>query len=811
MDNNLPPGFTLDQSTPTRDAVTGPSGLPPGFQLDNEKYGTLGQQALTVAEGGGQGAVGPLATLAEAGLTKLGVPGLSPAEQEARAKANPIEHGAAELAGFVGPAILTGGESALAKASLAGITGKVGEAAAKAASMVGINGGSTLSRIAVGGIKTGAEMAALQASDEVSKAINADPGQSIGLAAVGSNIAHAGLYGLIGGAGLGTVGSLFRGTIEKSGLPKIIDDAKAQYDFRQSLPSGDVPSAVTGELNTRLGEMDNIHNNWDNMVGKSIEPAMPEVTSSNTAKIDAQIQGIGSDMTNKIASAEDNAYLRASVPKLRQDFTDFLGVVTNPESTYAQKFQAINDLKRAQWAKGKFSLTAEESALGKYTNSIGNDLKDRLEDTSVWGDAAKVQKDSNAAVSNFLTAQKIAKGKFTAQTMNGLETSQDKVTTLVNQILKGKGIDKTNAISDYLEQSQKLADAINQTHANAGLEAPIRLTPAPALETVLKTKASPGTSLGNWLYDKGLASVIGHAGGQSIGAGLGALAGHPVIGGIIGEKMLAPIMTSIAKPLLENASRASAFRASVDYLGNVIRGGNTVSNATANLFKKGTEIISKNLIPTQDSRDKLMASLDAVNSDPHKMMGVGGELGHYLPDHATAAAAIAAQGVQYLNSLKPTQPVTSPLDRPPPVSAAQQAKYNRALDIAQQPLMVLHHAAQGTLLPQDIQTLQAIYPGLHRKIADELGKNIILSQSKKITIPYKQKMAISMLMGHPLDSTMTPGAMQAIMASSSAKPPQSAQAQAQGSHKGASNVALRQINKVNDLYKTPLDRRVASR
>ncbi len=111
--DTLPEGFKLDP--PLADASTpSPSDLPLGFQLDEEKYGTVPQMALTAIEGGAKGAFGPVATAGEALLHKLGVPGTSPEEQAGREATNPILHGASETLGFAAPAIASLGVSAAA-------------------------------------------------------------------------------------------------------------------------------------------------------------------------------------------------------------------------------------------------------------------------------------------------------------------------------------------------------------------------------------------------------------------------------------------------------------------------------------------------------------------------------------------------------------------------------------------------------------------------------------------------------------------------------------------------------------------------
>ena len=152
------------------------------YAAKQEKYGSLGQQAITAGEGLAKGLAGPLATAAERGL------GVSGEDIEGRAEANPTTHAVTETAGFIAPALLTEGASALTQA---GVIGKAGTALAEGLGLEGAKAVAT---------KIGLESALLTLGDEVSKAIDGDP-NSIQTAAM-----HVGLSGLIGAGGGAALG-----------------------------------------------------------------------------------------------------------------------------------------------------------------------------------------------------------------------------------------------------------------------------------------------------------------------------------------------------------------------------------------------------------------------------------------------------------------------------------------------------------------------------------------------------------------------------------------------------------------------------
>ena len=146
-----------------------------------------------------------------------------------------------------------------------------------------------------------------------------------------------------------------------------------------------------------------------------------------------------------------------------------------------------------------------------------------------------------------------------------------------------------------------------------------------------------------------------------------------------------------------------------------------------------------------------------------------GDLGHYLPDHQQALGTLAQNAVGYLNSLRPNSQKMAPLDSKPVASQASEMEFMRQLANAQQPMMLLQHIGQGTLLPQDLKTVNTIYPGYVQKVSQKLTSEMLNSGKN---VPYGTRMSLSMLMGQPLDSTMTPQAIVAAQPVPSQPPPQ---------------------------------------
>lgn len=278
--------------------------------------------------------------------------------------------------------------------------------------------------------------------------------------------------------------------------------------------------------------------------------------------------------------------------------------------------------------------------------------------------------------------------------------------------------------------------------------------------------------------------------------------GHPMMGGM-GKGHLSGTLERLSGPIMSNDPHPEALRSSVDYLHSATKGHSALS-AKANSILGAKK--SEDIAPEDALRDALKGHLDEMQKSPEKMLEVGGDLGHYMPEHATELAAMLTTATEYLSSLKPKPVQMAPLDEPIPADRAATASYDRQIDIAEQPLLVMQHVKDGTLLPQDVKTIETIYPGLYQSMKEKAGEALINAKAKGTEIPYSQKQTMSMLLGEPLDSTLTPQSMQAIIMSQRNQKSESQQ-QEQKKNDKATEVELKAINRADDMAETPLQSR----
>lgn len=260
--------------------------------------------------------------------------------------------------------------------------------------------------------------------------------------------------------------------------------------------------------------------------------------------------------------------------------------------------------------------------------------------------------------------------------------------------------------------------------------------------------------------------------------------------------------------LLTKTGHSKSGKHMEDYVDHAKKGQKKLHNHTKNVI--GHEKYD-NPEHGPEAREALKNHLTDLSVNPQKLLDVGGSLGESLPGHAAQLGAMAGNAVQYLNGIKPMRSKNRPLDNLSPVDKMDEEKYNKHLDIAQNPMLVLHKAKEGTLSPQELMTLKVLYPQLHKNMLEKVNESLVDAKSKGKDIPYKQRQSLSTLLEEPLDSTMTVPYMQAIIKSSMPSEPSQNPQQGKSKPKRASGVELNQINKVNELNATDIQDRAMDR
>lgn len=808
---------TSSAETPNQNDTTGTHTAEPTWEGSTpvSDFETPGQTLLTGVEGAAEGIVGPLGPLAEKGLYKLGVDELAPERQEARKAANPWTHGLAEAGGF-GVSLATGmgiapilgkigkvalGATAVAKGlvaaeealKIAQVTGK-GIEEAQAALKIAKAATPLAERAAAGAIKMSAEMAALQAGSETSKYINDVP-NSMGGAL--TNIGMSGLIGGLTGGAVPVIGAGIGRTTEKLGLKEFTDR------LRYRMTGASDVEAISKEFDDAMGSYKDMNEEAWGPTGLKAQ-AMTKVMPEMSEKLTAQAQDIYDKGNSAIQKMVEEGVPQRYVEKVSKDFNRFQEVATRPDMTPSQLFDAANEFKSTLqgYSKGNYGPFAVAPHHEAYdflniTKGLGRDIRLGLEDSSVWGKTADIQKNLNKAFSEVLPTIKDAQGKFMSKIAGEHVVDPAKLQTYINQNGKTTGSSiRQQMMGNFIDKYDKYQKTIADIYEKAEIPNPHEPVGLGALKDSLKKTSLWSKAADAW-YDKALSHAAGTTIGSATGASLGSATGIPGagwVGALLGGKVGEHVLPSILQPLMEKTISASGYQQAIKVGENAIKGESLIKSYSKALFKGGAMTGAR--VDIDDKKvDKLDKQVRNLSANPQKMQAINTDLEHYMPGHAQEAAAMTARAVQYLDSLRPHPDSRAPLDAPRAPSKAEMAPYERALGIAQAPLSVLSHMKDGTLLPQDVTTIKMISPGLYAKLSQQLLSEMTSHITAGEAVPYRLRQSLSLFLDQPMDSTFTP--MSIIAAQPKPKEPQGAQQQGGGAK------STKSLGKSNKLYSTP--------
>jgi hypothetical protein len=751
-----------------------------GFNLpQNEGERQLGKAEL---ESGIKGFAGHAATaLGEKGLTALGVQGLTPEDQAAREEylksVNPALPALTEAAGFgvgvfspISAVKAFTGAGELLRGGL-----KLGEVglAAKAAAM-GAEKASIASRLAAGSIQAGSELAAMQTDDEISKAVN---GTSKGIGDAITNVGLAAALGGIGGGALSGVGMAGKSIADKINLPGMID----RFSYRASgiNPQENLQNEMSNAITTwkdmrkeMTGEGGVKSQVVDQLSPKSYTPAISNQVQEVADKANASLKEMMSDA---------DLYPIRLTKNFQRDLNIFENAATNAK-TPADSFKAMDEFKRRTaeyypWGRQPPKTIDPEYGFLQHTEDLRKTLQEGLTNEKVWGELGGFQNELNAAYSNVIKPAKMVEGKFFTDAGHGPEMDPGKFKRYVNEA--GRFEDPTikqQIVENFSKGLEDFNNARISAYTKRGLVDPRGETPIPMgaiKESLGKTPFEH--KFADAMYDKLGPEAIG----RSVAALGGGLAGSLIGGGgvetaaaLASERAFGKMISAFIKPIMEKTANTAAFRGGLNFIKNVAQGNQKLVNAAAAIFGAGVKTVPNHYIPDIKQITGLDEKLKKLQNDHASLLNVSGNLDHYLPEHAQKLGQTAMNAVNFLNSQRPSSTKVGILDADIPPSKAQEADFNRKLQIAEQPLMPLQHIQDGTLLPSDVSTLKTLYPDHYPKMVQQLMTAMTDHIHGGGTIPYKIRQGLSLFMGQPLDSTMQPASIMAIQGTFAKAPAQ---------------------------------------
>ncbi len=452
----------------------------------------------------------------------------------------------------------------------------------------------------------------------------------------------------------------------------------------------------------------------------------------------------------------------------------------------AEAFVAFDNLKRASQSYtntlentiGKVSdplMRQQQLAVLERFRPISSELRSFLEDSALWGKAAEDQKLINAAWSKQIGASRQFENrlvtKFGRDELNPyLEkrvADPEKIGSYLNGLLDpAKDLTHT-AVKDYVSASKEVTEAIAKAYDLPPEKLELVKKAAEQADKFTKTiaKTEDALTLSNQLrtireaeMGSGVSVVQGLAGGAVFGGPLGAATGA-MFGAIAKpgqaimqlaamEKLITrvdqKIATGVRKLVSDKVTRVAETAKSLEARGVAI-----AATRTRSPLRLSNAMFADRI----DKLNQLAADPNALNEEVKKRVGWIGDRDSNM---GRQASATMFRGIAFLQSKMPKPiggSVFSGVFSKPRYSEVDQVKFNKYWRATHDPTSVVSDFAKGRATREGVETLKAVYPRMYEQIRE----SVLDGFAKQRTRPaYSKVVHASLLLGEPLDDSLTP-------------------------------------------------------
>jgi len=589
-------------------------------------------------------------------------------------------------------------------------------------------------------------------------------------------IAGAGLGALLGFAGAGVGAAVEEGAravMPKLGrsmgdaqktLDELANDATVKATRAQQVVVnriGEAKVAEAGRVIRERGHL-NVLSNPDD-IAKSIEADLAKVGSTKGGFLDAADAAATKPNFGEALKAVDDFAAKLSpleretvAGNLSKARTALEDIATDPK---AGTWRAFDKWKQDLQAMAKFSRGAAEDdlALGlrRQLASVAREELDRQLVPALAKDGAAFL-ESKATYAALKDAQKLAQSG--ASRAGGLGLKDLLVGTLGGS-LHPAGI-ATAIGSKFMREHgpalvAKTADAISKS---------------PALAAVAKSMSTQVAGIAPKLGPYGIA--LAEAFQQSPAMGL---ATHMTMAQVdpnyeatttaVGLGKEGPEEHKAALGRAHNLAALAVTAKSTDeeihsYVERIVKGSGTPSRGSV-LAKQdfGNKRMRRS---AEASHDKRVEEIRQLATDPNALLERMSKnleaVGPVAPAVSAALTARAAAAVKYLAQAAEVPPRAGPLAREWTPTQAERFTFAQKLEVVEDPMSVMRHAAAGTLTDTQLEALKTVYPSLYRSMSDAALEKVA---SDPKNVPYPARMMLSRLTGIDVDGTLSAASIMA--------------------------------------------------
>lgn len=421
----------------------------------------------------------------------------------------------------------------------------------------------------------------------------------------------------------------------------------------------------------------------------------------------------------------------------------------NPEESildmWKNRSSLLENPKTQQKAYSEFSSNLQDhlEKLKSAISTANKEIKTNIEDGFLSEDMnrAEALAESQNKLSQILNRKNdFAKSFLKKYGIEKAEVDPDKIQTFLSQANTIRSEAKAKALDDFFDSSQETISQIENAFKNA------------------PNKIFSKTAVGN-LINKDQGIGLSEAGAFIAGMH------NPALGATIeGVNMLKnPSLTiqrmaKLEQMITKTTSILAKGAKSIFKTGTKASesfSGYSGERLTANMHNQREMNINKFNSNVQYASDTLHNSTEGVHIS--------------APQTAASLRSSVVRASEFLQSKLPSTSF-GPIEEKADLPKSALAKFDRYYQTVENPMLVFKNIKNGSVMPEQIETLSVVYPKLYEEMKQEVFNQMVEHAEVigKGTIPYKTKLGLSQFLREPIHPSLTPQAIlnnQAMIAS----------------------------------------------